>query len=443
MNIRERASNSVLNSIKFKLVISVVIVQILTTNIGQAVNFVLAGSRRALSTVGVNASYLTGGIGFMVSSGLNIIITVFIIVFIYDELVLKRLKKVLIHTEKLKSGDLSKGLNFKSNDDIGRLGKALDKATSNIKLLLSDVVDISKAINTSSNELLASAKSSSSSINNINSTSSMLSQDAQSLINITQKAEISIKNIIEANKLLSAKVKTALASSDEMEARASQMKEKVNNSLNNANATYSEKQDKIIRAIEEGKIVEEIKVMSDTIKGISSQINLLALNAAIEASRAGELGKGFAVVAEEVKKLAEQSSDAVSNIENLVAQVKEVFDNLSSSSKEVLEYIDNNVKADYKLLLQTGDQYQNDAKLINEISTEVSSSAAMMNESIDDISAVIDTVVETSEKTSRYTNKINSSLSEINLVMNEASDSMEGQSDLANKLAKFIDRFTL
>lgn len=91
------------------------------------------------------------------------------------------------------------------------------------------------------------------------------------------------------------------------------------------------------------KCSEEIRTIIGTIEDIASETNLLSLNASIEAARAGEAGRGFAVVAEQVKKLAEESTQAAGETRDLIQTTIEavekgimIADETASNMDEVM-----------------------------------------------------------------------------------------------------------
>lgn len=103
--------------------------------------------------------------------------------------------------------------------------------------------------------------------------------------------------------------------------------EEINNGLAELSRKIDYMADNIARA--EAQIAESNKIVS-MIQQIATQSNLLGLNAAIEAARFGEQGKGFAVVAEEMRKLAQVSSDSSKNVAKTLSEIgksiKNVFD---------------------------------------------------------------------------------------------------------------------
>ncbi|CUH96521.1 hypothetical protein P22_2611 [Propionispora sp. 2/2-37] len=353
------------------------------------------------------------------------------------------LARMARYAQDIAAGNLlTEKLEVKTRDDIDVLAQAFNQMTGTLREVIGKINATSGQVAGSAEILKTAIQQNSSAVEQIAVSIQQVSSGTTEQFQASEKSAAIIGQLYERNKIIA---ENAASVTD---AAGKAMK---------AAGTGNEKMSVLLRQIGviEEKIVaakditdhlqtrsQNIKKVLDAIGSLASQTNLLSLNASIEAARAGEYGRGFTVVADEIRKLANNTSEAAKEItvmlQDIQNQSKSIAGSMAAGVDEVREGMQMAQEAidSFGNIVNTSENVHGQVNIIKQVIEDIAQDIYQVEEASKHI-------VKMAGESSRGSTEVAAAVEEQSASMQEILSSTAVVADMAEELKNCVLKFQI
>ncbi|MCE2572483.1 methyl-accepting chemotaxis protein [Motilimonas eburnea] len=342
------------------------------------------------------------------------LLVAFVVAFSVAVSIRKPLQSILQVLTAVTEGDMTQQVSYRSKNEFGQLAEQVNTLVKQMRSILSELAE-------ASHKLTELAKLNQSTMDKSKHELDNQRHETASVAAAMTEMEQSVREVANA-------AHSTLEQVNQVEHASNTGREVMAHNISTTHQLSSKIQDSSTVIAEVGDLSNNIGGILDVIRGIAAQTNLLALNAAIEAARAGEQGRGFAVVADEVRDLAQKTTNSTTEIqtmiENLQASAAKAVEVMSECSHEMEASIAQSSEANGAM-----EEIQGIITLISDMSSQIAAAAEEQQ--------------ATSAEIANNLNRI-SDISDVNYQgIEELASTGHVLEDLANNQDQLVTRFKL